>query len=56
MQEKYESSSIIITHDMKCAKLTASRMVVLIDGVFYAEGTYKELAASHDKKIKAFFT
>jgi|ERR1700757_4201813 len=55
MQKKYNSSSIIITHDMKCAKLTANQMLVLIDGLIYAKGTYAELEKSKDKKIKAFF-
>jgi phospholipid/cholesterol/gamma-HCH transport system ATP-binding protein len=56
MQKKYNSSSIIITHDMKCAKLTATQMIVLLDGEIYAEGTYDALSKSKDKKIKAFFT
>jgi phospholipid/cholesterol/gamma-HCH transport system ATP-binding protein len=55
MQKKYNTSSIIITHDMRCAKLTASRVLVLVDGKIYAEGTYDELAHSKDKKIKPFF-
>jgi phospholipid/cholesterol/gamma-HCH transport system ATP-binding protein len=55
MQKKYNSSSVIITHDMRCAKLTASRLLVLIDGKIYAQGTYEELARSKDKHIKPFF-
>ncbi|HWY13453.1 MAG TPA: ATP-binding cassette domain-containing protein [Bacteroidia bacterium] len=55
MQKKYNSASIIITHDMKCAKLTATEMMVLIDGNIYAKGTYQELSRSKDKKIKSFF-
>lgn len=55
MQVKYQTSSIIISHDMNCTKLTADRMLVLIDGVFYAQGTFDELEKSQDEKIKAFF-
>ena len=55
MQKKYNTSSIIISHDMNCAKITANRLLVLVDGLFYAEGTYEELKQSNDKKIKAFF-
>lgn len=55
MQKKYNTSSIIISHDMNCAKITANRLLVLIDGVFYAEGTFEELKRSNDEKIKAFF-
>lgn len=53
--KKYNTSSIIISHDMHCIQLTAHRIVVLIDGSCYAEGTYDTLAKSNDIKIKQFF-
>jgi phospholipid/cholesterol/gamma-HCH transport system ATP-binding protein len=55
IQKKYNTSSIIISHDMNCVKITANRIVMLIDGVCYAAGTYDELNNSNDKKIKQFF-
>lgn len=55
IQKKYNTSSLIITHDVDCARVIADRMVLLIDGTNYAEGTFKELSASNDPKIKAFF-
>lgn len=55
MQKKYEISSIIITHDMACAKITADRMLVLKDGIVAAEGTYEELQHSDDEFVSAFF-
>lgn len=55
VREDYQASSIIITHDMKCAKITTSRILILEDGVFFAEGSYDELNNSKDKKINAFF-
>lgn len=55
VQQKYKTSSIIITHDIDCARVIASRMVLLIDGVNYAQGTYGELVSSTDPKISAFF-
>lgn len=55
MQKKYNTSSIIISHDMNCTKITANRMLVLIDGVFCAQGTFAELERSTDEKVKAFF-
>ena len=55
LKEKYNTSSLIISHDMRCIKLTADRIVVLIDGRCYAEGTYQELERSGDKKVKQFF-
>jgi phospholipid/cholesterol/gamma-HCH transport system ATP-binding protein len=55
IQKKHKTSSIIITHDMACAKLTANRMVVLKDGTVGTEGTYKELESSEDPDVRAFF-
>jgi phospholipid/cholesterol/gamma-HCH transport system ATP-binding protein len=55
IQEKYKTSSIIITHDIDCARVIANRMILLIDGINYVEGTFEELSASKDPKIEAFF-
>ncbi len=55
MQQKYNTSSIIISHDMHCARLTANRMAVMIEGINYAEGNFEELAKSSDPKVHAFF-
>jgi len=55
IQEKYNTSSIIITHDVDCAKAIANRMILLIDGINYIEGTYKDLKKSMDPKVQAFF-
>jgi phospholipid/cholesterol/gamma-HCH transport system ATP-binding protein len=55
VQKKYNTSSIIITHDIECAKLTANRIVVLKDGVCAAEGSYDELENSADEWIRSFF-
>lgn len=53
--EKYHTSSIIITHDMKCVQIASHRVAMLIDGKCYATGAYQELSASGDEKIRAFF-
>jgi phospholipid/cholesterol/gamma-HCH transport system ATP-binding protein len=55
IQKKYNTSSIIITHDVDCARSIADKMILLIDGIDYAVGTFKELSASEDPKVKAFF-
>ena len=55
IQKQYNTSSIIITHDVDCAKVIANRMILLIDGVNYIEGTFDELASSTDPKVQAFF-
>ncbi|MBA3972123.1 MAG: ABC transporter ATP-binding protein, partial [Bacteroidetes bacterium] len=55
VQKKYTTSSIIITHDMDCAKITANRIAVMRDGIFVAEGTFKELEISQDEWVRSFF-
>ncbi|WP_426667399.1 ABC transporter ATP-binding protein [Mucilaginibacter sp. McL0603] len=55
LQKKYQTSSIIISHDMNCVKNTADRVVLLLDGKCYTEGTYEALEQSNDENIKQFF-
>ena len=55
MQKKYNVTSMIVTHDMECAKMVAHRIVVLNDGTFAAEGSYEELAKSEDEFVRGFF-
>ncbi|PWA05049.1 ABC transporter ATP-binding protein [Flavobacterium psychrotolerans] len=55
IQKKYNTSSIIITHDVDCARMISNRMILLVDGINYAEGTFEELSTSKDPKVRAFF-
>jgi phospholipid/cholesterol/gamma-HCH transport system ATP-binding protein len=55
VQKKYKTTSIIITHDMDCAKKTGNRIMILKDGIIYAEGTYDELEKSTDEWVRSFF-
>lgn len=55
IQKKYNTSSIIITHDVDCARAISNRMILLVDGINYAEGTFEQLIASKDPKVQAFF-
>ena len=55
MQQKYHISSIIITHDIACAKITANRILVMNDGKIVAEGSFDELEKSSDKLVSSFF-
>lgn len=55
VQKKYNTASMIISHDMSCIHATANRIVMLIDGRCYANDTYENLARSTDEKIRAFF-
>ena len=55
LAQKYNTSSLVISHDMNCVKIVANRIVMLIDGKCYANGTYSELENSTDEKVKQFF-
>lgn len=55
LQKKYNTSSIIISHDINCVEIVANRIIMLIDGICYATGTYKELENSSDSRVKQFF-
>lgn len=55
MQQKYNVSSVVVTHDMACAKLVANRIVVLKDGTFAAQGSFDELSKSDDPFVRGFF-
>jgi phospholipid/cholesterol/gamma-HCH transport system ATP-binding protein len=55
IRQKYRTSSIIISHDLKCVSMASDRVVMLIDGQFHAEGTYENLSKSTDEKVKQFF-
>ncbi|MEQ8926996.1 MAG: ATP-binding cassette domain-containing protein [Fulvivirga sp.] len=55
IQNNYKTSSIMITHDVQCARIAANKIVLLIDGINYIEGTYNELINSTDPEVQAFF-
>jgi phospholipid/cholesterol/gamma-HCH transport system ATP-binding protein len=55
LSKKYETSSIVISHDMSCVKSVADRVLVLVNGICHAEGTYASLKASKDPDIHSFF-
>lgn len=55
VQERYNTSSIIITHDLACAKMVGDRMVMLLDGKFERQGTFKEIFDTDDKRVKPFY-
>ncbi|MDP3443998.1 MAG: ATP-binding cassette domain-containing protein [Ignavibacteria bacterium] len=55
VQKKYNTSSIIITHDIECARLTANRIIVIKEGICAAEGSYEDLEKSTDPWIRSFF-
>lgn len=55
IQKRFRTASIIITHDLACARIASDRLIILHDGVNFAESTYDKLAEMDDKIVKAFF-
>ena len=55
VREKYHTSSIVITHDLTCARNTGDRIAMLLDGRFLTQGTFEEVFASEDENIKSFY-
>ncbi|TPE43284.1 ABC transporter ATP-binding protein [Pontibacter mangrovi] len=55
VQERFNTSAIIITHDLTCARSVGDRMVMLLDGQFKREGTFEEVFSSDDERVKMFY-
>ncbi|OJY93227.1 MAG: ABC transporter ATP-binding protein [Sphingobacteriales bacterium 40-81] len=55
VQERYNTSSIIITHDLTCAKATGDRVAVLLDGSFAQTGSFEEVFSTKDERINSFY-
>jgi phospholipid/cholesterol/gamma-HCH transport system ATP-binding protein len=55
VQKKYKTTSIIITHDMECARITADRIVIMNDGEYIEEGSFKSLQKSKNNVVQSFF-
>ena len=55
VQQKYKTSSIIITHDLTCAKATGNRVAMLLDGRFLKVGSFEEVFSTPDERVKSFY-
>jgi len=55
MQKKYKTTSIIITHDLECARITADRVLIMNDGTYVAGGTFEDLQRSSNEIAKSYF-
>jgi phospholipid/cholesterol/gamma-HCH transport system ATP-binding protein len=55
VQQQYNTSSIIITHDLTCAKNTGNRVAMLLDGKFLKVGKFEEVFDTDDAQVKGFF-
>jgi phospholipid/cholesterol/gamma-HCH transport system ATP-binding protein len=55
VQVKYKTSSIIITHDLTCAKMTGDRVMMLLEGRFERQGSFEEVFNTDDERVKTFY-
>ncbi|MFD1255188.1 ABC transporter ATP-binding protein [Mucilaginibacter terrae] len=55
VRENFNTSSIIITHDLTCAKATGDRIAMLLEGQFQRQGTFQEVFESNDERVKQFY-
>lgn len=55
LQQRFNSSAIIITHDLTCAKTTGHRIAVLLDGKFIREGSFESVFATDEPLVKQFY-
>ena len=55
VKERYNASSIVITHDLSCAKATGDRVVMLLEGKFTRQGTFQEVFDTEDEQAKSFY-
>jgi phospholipid/cholesterol/gamma-HCH transport system ATP-binding protein len=55
VQQRYNTSSIIITHDLTCAKQTGDRIAMLLEGQFQRQGSFDEVFDTNDSRVKPFF-
>jgi phospholipid/cholesterol/gamma-HCH transport system ATP-binding protein len=55
VQKEYNTTSIIITHDLTCAKQTADKVAMLMDGRFLSQGTFKEVFSTDNESVKTFY-
>ena len=55
VKERFKATSIIITHDLTCAKTTGDRVAMLLDGKFERVGSFDEVFADPDERIQQFY-
>lgn len=55
VQERFHTSSIVITHDLTCAKQVGNRVAILLDGRFERQGTFEEVFDTDDERVKPFY-
>ena len=55
VRKSQKATSIIITHDINCVRMTSDRIFLIRDGIIYAEGSFEQLQSSNDHWVNSFF-
>lgn len=55
VQEKFNTSAIIITHDLTCARTVGNRVAMLLDGKFLTQGSFEQVFANKDERVEGFY-
>jgi phospholipid/cholesterol/gamma-HCH transport system ATP-binding protein len=55
VQKRFNTTSIIITHDLACAKSTGNRIVMMMEGTFISEGSFEQVFNTNDERVKSFY-
>jgi phospholipid/cholesterol/gamma-HCH transport system ATP-binding protein len=55
VKKEYNTSSIIITHDLTCAKMTGNRVALLFDGIIAMQGSFDEVFSTDDERVRGFY-
>ncbi len=55
VQKQYNTSAIIITHDLACARMTGNRVAMLVEGKISRQGSFEDIFNTDDEKIRGFY-
>lgn len=55
VQKQYNTTSIIITHDLTCAKSTGTKVAILLDGKFHTVGSFDDVFKDKDERVQSFY-
>lgn len=55
VQQQFNTSSVVITHDLTCAKATGNRVAILLEGKFLRTGKFDEVFDTDDAQVKSFY-
>lgn len=55
VQQEYNTTGIVITHDLTCAKMTGDKIAMMLDGKFIKQGSFEEVFATDDERIQSFY-